>query len=372
MFHNSVYLSGEDNRLKSHLRMVTALWQRCQEASPTKFHYLAIELAQGGNLRRMYTQNFDGLEMRNDYLREKTIQLHGDINKAICSRCKTEYTLRPGMFQNIDNIATCLACPVLAKETAARSGYNLRQNLSGVLKPKLVLYGDPLFHQEATDKAIEDDFKAEPEVVIIAGTSMDTYVQGIRDIFNRFRKQGSTMIWVNISPPPQDIANAFDFQVLGTADSFAQDLLTWSKCGLWEITKWNLEILYPPSISFITRRVWEGKISKSERKLSEAEMLYYAEETVLRFWEEHGGRDQAIREKYQKLGQTAPFIIPRQVFEVLERSTDNIEYKGKERAYKIKWQGYPGSEWVPEKYVQVYSPTKLKEYLQKHERLGMN
>jgi len=69
-------------------RFATKLYPAEGDVSPTPAHRFLALLNERGMLRRVYTQNIDGLEERAGVPSSKVVQTHGSLNWASCLKCR--------------------------------------------------------------------------------------------------------------------------------------------------------------------------------------------------------------------------------------------------------------------------------------------
>ena len=69
-------------------RFATNLYPAEGDVSPTPAHRFLALLNERGMLRRVYTQNIDGLEERAGVPSSKVVQTHGSLNWASCLKCR--------------------------------------------------------------------------------------------------------------------------------------------------------------------------------------------------------------------------------------------------------------------------------------------
>lgn len=141
-------------------------------AKPNPAHLKLAELEQAGKLKAVVTQNIDGLHQAAG---SKTVyELHGSIHRNYCTKC--------GKFYDAQYIADGKGVP--------------KCECSGIIKPDVVLYEEPLDSktfsgaQNAIDSA---------DVLIIGGTSLAVYPAAgmIRDF-------DGTIVLINRDPTPAD------------------------------------------------------------------------------------------------------------------------------------------------------------------------
>src|SRR5262245_2977653 len=98
--------------------MIESLHALTTQATPTPFHSFLDKISP--RLQRLYTQNIDSLENRFPALSTtvplqqkapwpKTIQLHGDLNHAACSKCHWIGSLSPSRLVSSEQMA-CIEC----------------------------------------------------------------------------------------------------------------------------------------------------------------------------------------------------------------------------------------------------------------------
>jgi len=131
-------------------------------------HWFMYICHKKGKLRRLYTQNIDGLDFQTDIPHDKISPLHGSLGKICCEYCGKDYPLeqfREKVKTNIKDIyKTDHSAP---EESTPIPCESCGQN---TLKPKTVLYGSQIpnhFYE-----CMEKDFPDNVDLLIIAGTSL--------------------------------------------------------------------------------------------------------------------------------------------------------------------------------------------------------
>ena len=117
-------------------------------AKPNDAHKFLAELEKKKNLI-IVTQNIDGLHQKAGS--KKVYELHGTIMDNHCERCHTYYPLETILMQS--GVPRCPSC-------------------SGIIKPDVVLYEEPL-NYDVVENAIRAISHA--DLLIIAGTSLSVY-----------------------------------------------------------------------------------------------------------------------------------------------------------------------------------------------------
>ncbi|KAJ5370461.1 NAD-dependent protein deacetylase hst4 [Penicillium cataractarum] len=230
LFDAAVYqddaLTGPFHELVRSLSVEAA---KCQ---PTKFHEMLASLGQENRLKRLYTQNIDGLETSMKPLETEiplsikgrwpvTIQLHGSITKMVCQKCRHLENLEPDKFCEADP-PDCEEC---AGNDRARIGAGQRSHGVGRMRPRIVLYNEHNPDEEAITSVMNADIKSRPRVLIVAGTSLK--IPGVRRLVKslctviRSRKDGVTMFINNEPPAGKEFENCFDLIVQGSTDDVA-------------------------------------------------------------------------------------------------------------------------------------------------------
>ncbi len=136
---------------------------------PTISHCFAQVLYDKQLLRRVYTQNTDGLDHDLKISHDKIVNFHGRVNTAECTFCKAPYPtdlFYQAIKSQIRNIydandidAPSISTPILC----------LKCKRAGV-KPSVVLFGQDI--PRPVNKAIASDFPDNVDLLIIAGTSL--------------------------------------------------------------------------------------------------------------------------------------------------------------------------------------------------------
>ncbi len=122
------------------------------DAKPNSAHKALAELEGKGKLSAVITQNIDGLHQRAGS--KNVIELHGTADKFSCSRC----------FKSGDSY------DVISEIKEGK--VPLCKSCRGIMKPKVVLYEEPLYDGVA-ESAIDHISKA--DMLIVGGTSLAVY-----------------------------------------------------------------------------------------------------------------------------------------------------------------------------------------------------
>lgn len=226
--------------------MVRGLSQLASKAEPTAFHHLLAKLSEQGRLMRLYTQNVDGIDtslaplatsvpLANKGPWPRTIQLHGGLEKMVCSKCNHLADFQPALFDG-PVPPSCTHCFEADKVRTDHAGK--RSHGVGRLRPRIVLYNEANPDDEAIGSVVSSDLRARPDAVIVVGTSMK--IPGVRRIVRemcgvvRARRDGLA-VWVNHDPPPvgKEFEDCWDLVVKGSSDDVA---------GIARMRHWDNEI----------------------------------------------------------------------------------------------------------------------------------
>ena len=139
---------------------------------PTLGHFFIKVLADKGKLRRLYSQNIDGLDGHAAVPKHLLVTVHGCIGSAACESCKTpvDYAeFAHNVRTKIRNIydATDPEAPTISSNIVCKK-CNKPQ-----VKPATVLYGTQL--PRRTFECLNEDFndrENQVDLMIIAGTSL--------------------------------------------------------------------------------------------------------------------------------------------------------------------------------------------------------
>ncbi|KAL8948996.1 MAG: hypothetical protein Q9222_004867 [Ikaeria aurantiellina] len=232
LFDASVYQT--DSSTTSFHSMVRNLSQLASKAKPTAFHHLLATLGEQGRLLRLYTQNVDGIDTSLTPLATsvplaskgpwpRTIQLHGGLEKMVCSKCNHLEDFEPSLFDG-PQPPPCTHCVETDKVRTDHAGK--RSHGIGRLRPRIVLYNEYNPDDEAIGTVVGSDLRARPDAVIVVGTSMK--IPGVKRIVRemcgvvRARRDG-VAVWVNHDPPPvgKEFEDCWDLVVKGSSDDVA-------------------------------------------------------------------------------------------------------------------------------------------------------
>lgn len=232
LFDASVY---KDDQLTSSFHdMVRNLHTMTANASPTEFHHLLATLANQGRLLRLYSQNVDCIDTQLEPLKTtvplgnkgpwpRTIQLHGGLEKMVCSKCGWLAAFNATLFRGSEP-PDCTECEEM---DSVRGVAGKRALGVGKLRPRIVLYNEFNPDAEAIGAVTKADLKSRPDCLIVVGTSLK--VPGVRRIVREMcgvvqDYRGGMTVWINEDDPPvgKDFDGAFDIVVRGDCEKVAK------------------------------------------------------------------------------------------------------------------------------------------------------
>ncbi|OBT69505.1 hypothetical protein VE03_01143 [Pseudogymnoascus sp. 23342-1-I1] len=233
LFDAAVYKNDESTA--SFHNMVREMSHMTRQANPTMFHHMIATIAEEGRLMRLYTQNVDGIDTSLEPLRTnvplnsrgpwpKTIQLHGGLEKMVCTKCRALSDFDGSLFEGSEP-PSCKACEELDEIRTTLAGK--RSHGIGRLRPRIVLYNEYNPDEEAIGAVTTADLKSRPDAVIVVGTSLK--VPGVKRIARemcqvaRGRKDGFTA-WINNMPEPvgPEFKDCWDLVIRGDCDEVAR------------------------------------------------------------------------------------------------------------------------------------------------------
>ena len=118
------------------------------DAKPNAAHYALAKLEEKGLIDAVITQNIDGLHQAAGS--KKVFELHGSIHRNTCIACGRKFDAE--YVKKSDGVPVC--------------------GCGGIIKPDVVLYGEPL-PEKTFEEAINAVYGA--DTLIVGGTSLNVY-----------------------------------------------------------------------------------------------------------------------------------------------------------------------------------------------------
>ena len=152
-----------------------------RDAVPNSAHLSLARLERCGVLRRVLTQNVDGLHQKAGS--DGVLELHGNAREAICLKCRSLHTEIGEMIDALVERGEIPRCP--------RCG--------AILKPNAILYGEALPARALLEARIEAE---RCNLMLVVGSSL--VVSPAADLPVIARRNGAKMIIVNAEETPLD------------------------------------------------------------------------------------------------------------------------------------------------------------------------
>ncbi|KAK5168420.1 uncharacterized protein LTR77_006990 [Saxophila tyrrhenica] len=234
LFDASVY--KDDTSTSTFHEMIGSMSRTTRDAKPTAFHHMLATIAKEDRLLRLYSQNVDGIDtslpplssrvpLRKDEAGKwpRTVQLHGGLDKMVCSKCHDLSDFDAALFSG----PVPPLCPRCEEINDIRTNHEgKRSHGIGRLRPRMVLYNEHNPDDIAIGAVTRDDLRKRPDAVIVAGTTLK--VPGVRRIVREMcasvrDRRGGVAIWINNDLPPvaKDLEECFDIVVQGKCDEVA-------------------------------------------------------------------------------------------------------------------------------------------------------
>ena len=136
------------------------------DARPNAAHLALARMEEDGRLKAVITQNIDGLHQAAGS--RNVLELHGSVHRSYCVTC--------GTFHPLARVLEARDVP--------------RCDCGGIIKPDVVLYGEPLRH-DILRSAV--DYISQADMLIVGGTSLSVYpAAGLIDLY-----RGGKLVLIN-------------------------------------------------------------------------------------------------------------------------------------------------------------------------------
>lgn len=147
-----------------------------KDYQPNKVHTFLSNLETLGKKVSIVTQNVDGLHSLAGN-EQDVIEYHGNLNTATCPKCGKKYDLP---FIMKEDVPVCI-----------------ERGCHTILKPDIVLYGDPITKHSEAERAIELS-----ELMLVLGTSL--LVTPFSLLPSYAKQMGLPMVIINRESTPMD------------------------------------------------------------------------------------------------------------------------------------------------------------------------
>ncbi len=182
---------------KAALELRNVFYDVIKTARPNAAHNALAELEKMGLIKAVITQNIDNLHFLAG--NKEVIEFHGNTRYFVCMKCGEKYEI--GDLDITDKAPRCEKC-------------------GGLLKPDFVFFGEPI-PPDAYEKAF--DHAAKADVMLVIGTTGIVYPAAL--IPMEAKKQGATVIEVNLEPSAYTTEGITDIFLQGKATEVMQRLL---------------------------------------------------------------------------------------------------------------------------------------------------
>ncbi|KAK4706069.1 hypothetical protein P7C70_g133, partial [Phenoliferia sp. Uapishka_3] len=226
-FSSSVYSSPSTR--SAHWKLIANLQEQSAASTPTKTHLFFNTLKSRGTLRRVYSQNIDGLEGKAGLAKVRVqgsvesgfsggsdmgakgkgkakwegeyVALHGDVHLCRCTGCA--YVGRwDSKISEAFSRGETLDCPDCLEMAQLRILSQKRSPpLLTFLRPSIILYDESPPHSAPTTIAqvAQSDLNSKPDFVLVMGTSLK--IPGFKDLVKQFAREvksrGGIAVFVN-------------------------------------------------------------------------------------------------------------------------------------------------------------------------------
>ena len=147
------FMASAEMRRESWRRKA-AMGHVMDQAAPNDGHNALKMLYDRGKLRRVVTQNIDGLHQASGIPAEHVIELHGNATYAGCLACQKRYELEPIIeaFRERDELPVC--------------------DCGGIIKTATISFGQSMPEREMS---AAEDLARQADLLLVLGTSLVVY-----------------------------------------------------------------------------------------------------------------------------------------------------------------------------------------------------
>ncbi|KAH8674826.1 DHS-like NAD/FAD-binding domain-containing protein [Tricladium varicosporioides] len=200
-----IHMYNNDTDTKRLNETMCDMYNRAHTARATQFHLMLATIAQEGRLRRLYTQNIDGIDIQLEPLKTsiplpkkgpwpKTVQLHGDLRTVRCQKDLHLSRFDPALFVS-GSSPYCKECEEDGKSNTSRTPRSFA--IVPIIRPRIWLYNDSDYpDSEAIQNVKAADLRAKPDAVIVVGTALKVKLAEmlVRDICHKAHEHGGFTI----------------------------------------------------------------------------------------------------------------------------------------------------------------------------------
>ena len=165
----------------NYWRMAREFFTLMRHAQPNAAHRALAELERRDVLQSVLTQNVDGLHQRAGHRADRVLEVHGTAARIRCLDCDVRIPAEQ-LYQTLGDgeVPYCERC-------------------SGILKPDVVLFGEPIAPAVAAAATAQ---VARCDLLLVVGSSL--FVQPFASLPARAKDGGARLAIVNLSSTPYD------------------------------------------------------------------------------------------------------------------------------------------------------------------------
>ncbi len=149
-------------------------------AEPNEAHNVLARAVADGRIALLITQNVDGLHAKAGTPADRLVEVHGNGRWSMCTGCGRRYPVEEALARQQDGRAPRCDC-------------------HGILKPGVVLFGEPVEHIGTAMRAVADC-----ATLVVAGTSLTVWP--VAGLAAQALDQGAALVICNRDPTPFDDA----------------------------------------------------------------------------------------------------------------------------------------------------------------------
>lgn len=160
-----------------------------KDPQPTFTHIFLSNLCKYNKIRKIYTQNIDGLEEKAGIPKDKLIYCHGNIKTCSCCECGKKYDIKK-ILDNFDKKEYTFCTENIKYEDSEKF-----KICEGIIKPDVILFGEKL--KDEYFENIKEDLE-NCDLLLVIGTSLK--VSPVNNIIKDVNKT-TLVIYVNKEAP---------------------------------------------------------------------------------------------------------------------------------------------------------------------------
>jgi NAD-dependent SIR2 family protein deacetylase len=240
VFDLSAYSSLESANILHQSEM--QILELASRDGPQPFELFMEQLAQSGRLHRHYTQNIDCRTSKLPALSQRTINIHGQLDRLRCH----VYAQHKVSVQQQQSLQEMLGsrCPICDEMNEERSREGKRLHSVGFLRPDALLYNEGDGADPQIMNAFKEDLRQNVDAVIIVGTTL--HIPLLQDHTTKLCKRikwpkgepigdarpvskKGMILWISKEKPKTraKLRSLIDFEFLQDCDEFAVQISRW-------------------------------------------------------------------------------------------------------------------------------------------------